>query len=204
MVDIRRSSVDILAQSRESAASVALLERKPEVQASTAPVVEETYEQQQQRMQKNLERLLNYDRYTETNMDAVVQEEAVVDSAVIAPVNQEEDIRPTSTTMQYGDGDIDQMYKEMASAKKREKEYSLNAKGKFVIALYSLAVTIIFALIVLNTGVLASLSGAKDARAQTLSGLQAERYALEQQIDSVTSSENVTKTAEDVLGMVKG
>ena len=201
MVDIRRSSVDILAQSRES---VALLERKPEVQASTAPVVEETYEQQQQRMQKNLERLLNYDRYTETNMDTAVQEEVVVDSAVVAPVNQEEDIRPTSTTMQFGDGDIDQMYKEMATAKKREKEYSLNAKGKFVIALYSLAVTIIFALIILNTGVLASLSGVKEAKAQTLSGLQAERYALEQQIDSVTSPENVSKTAEDVLGMIKG
>lgn len=206
MVVTRRSQeTETASQTSSLGSSVALLERKPVNNVVTQSVSEESYEQQQERMQKNLEKLLNYDRFTEQNMDqSVAVQETVVDSSVIAPVNQEEDIRPTSTTMQFGDGDIDQIYKEMAHAKKREKEYTLNAKGKFVIALYSLAVTIILALIVLNTGLLASLSGVKEAKAQTLSRLQSERYAIQQQIDEVSSSENVIKTAEDVLGMIKG
>ncbi len=206
MVVTRRSQeTETATQTSNIGSSVALLERKPVNNYVSQPVQEESYEEQQERMQKNLEKLLNYDRYAEQNMaESQVIEETVVDSSISAPVAQEEDIRPTSTTMQFGDGDIDQMYKEMAHAKKREKEYSLNAKGKFVIALYSLAVTIILALIVLNTGILASLSDIKEAKAQTLSRLQSERYALQQQIEEVSSTENVIKTAEDVLGMIKG
>ena len=140
MIITRRSSdVASEVQLNERASNVALLERKPVNDVVVEPKVEETYEQQQERMQKNLERLLNYDTFTQTKEAEKVVEDVVVSQ----PVNQEEDIRPTSTTMQFGDGDLDQMYKEMAVANKREKQYSLNAKGKFVIALYSLAVTLI-------------------------------------------------------------
>lgn len=201
MIITRRSS-DVASdvQLNERASSVALLERKPVNDVAVETKVEETYEQQQERMQKNLERLLNYDTYSQTKEAEKVVEDVVVSQ----PVNQEEDIRPTSTTMQFGDGDLDQMYKEMAVANKREKQYSLNAKGKFVIALYSLAVTLILALIVLNTGVLASLSNAREAKAQTLAQLQSESYSIQQEIDQVSSPEHIIKQAEDLLGMIKG
>lgn len=200
MIVTRRSSdVASEVQTVERASSVALLERKPINNVVESVKVEETYEQQQERMQKNLERLLNYDSYA----DQKEAEKVVEDVVVSQPVSQEEDIRPTSTTMQFGDGDLDQMYKEMAVERKREKQYSLNAKGKFVIALYSLAVTLILALIVLNTGVLASLSNAREAKAQTLAKLQNESYSIQQEIDEISSPDHIIKQAED-LGMVKG
>ena len=69
---------------------------------------------------KNLDKLLNYDRYSE-EVETVTE---ITDSAAVAspaPTSfSDEDIRPTSTTMQFGE-DIDSIREEMNAAKSEEK-----------------------------------------------------------------------------------
>ncbi len=181
--------------SAEKSASVALLERV-ETQSYTAPAVpkEEQSEQARERMQKNLDKLLNYDRYAEQVAEPVAEVQSFTD----------DDITPTSTTMQFGNGDLDTMYQERAKAENKEKEgYYLNSKGKVVIALYALAVTIIMALIVLNTGILAKLSNTYETKAQALNQKAAEYSAIVDNIDSISSNDYVIEYAQNELGMIK-
>jgi hypothetical protein len=90
----------------------------------------------------------------------------------------------------------------------RQKEeeqlsYHLNRKGKFVVALYSLAVAVIMALIVLNTGVLAGLRTSNQAKVDLLNQKVAEYNAINQEIESISSNDHVINVAEKDLGMIK-
>lgn len=193
MVTTRRSTEQTSAYETSSAnGGVQLLERPV---AYTAPQQTETQDQAKERMQKNLDKLLNYDRYSEQE----VSQQLVKEETSVA----EEDIRPTSTTMQFGE-DIDQIREEMRLAGEKEEEvYKLNEKGRVVAILYSLAVTIILALIILNTGVLASLSNKSAQKAAELDKVVAEYNTIQTQIDQVSSDEYVSQWAEQ-NGMVKG
>lgn len=161
-----------------------------------------------QRMRSNLDRLLNYDRYSavvDTAAPVDVKTEEVKSEAAIETVAaSDEDIRPTSTTMQFGDADLDQMYKEMNRAEgDSHVGYKLNAKGKVVVAIYAAIVAIIFALIVLNTGVLTTLSRSNTVKAETLTQKAAEYNALVSEIERVSSAEHVIEVAENDFGMIK-
>ena len=197
MVTTRRSSETGCSYERDSKGGVQILER-PRAMEQTASTASETQEEAKERMQRNLDRLLNYDRYAEQQVENIaVQQESVQYS--------DEDIRPTSTTMQFGE-DIDQIREEMVKSSVMEDEatsYRLNAKGKVAVILYSLAVAVILALIVLNTGVLATLSGTAEAKSAEL-GVVMERYsAIESDINDISSSDYIIQQAER-LEMVKG
>lgn len=174
---------------------------------------EESVEETRARMQKNLDRILNYDRYSAENMSATT---TVEDSMVAPEIEeraeayesvqiQEEDIRPTSTTMQFGETNLEQIYDEMNKGKEDEKvSYKLNLKGKLVIAAYAALVAIIFALIILNTGVLTVLADANTTKAQTLSAMQEEYTSITAEIDSISSDEYIRDIAQNKYGMVFG
>jgi len=66
--------------------------------------------------------------------------------------------------------------------------------------LYALVVTVILALIVLNTGVLATLSNTTQAKAAQLSATIAKYDALQTEIETITSSETIIEKAME-LGM---
>jgi hypothetical protein len=159
-------------------------------------------------MKTNLAKLLNYDVVqTEVSEEA----EKIVDSAIagtevmetVDMTATEEDIRPTVTTMQFSDGESEQILNEMKRTKNEEKvSYRINARGKFLIALYSLAVVIILALIVLNTGVLAGIRNAKAAKLAEIEGLKIEYSAITEEIESISSEQYVTSQAEK-MGMIK-
>ena len=72
--------------------------------------------------------------------------------------SSEEDFRPTSTTMQFGDDNIEELREEMRKSEEEIQGYHLNSKGKIAVIIYSMVITVIFALIILNTGLLARLS----------------------------------------------
>lgn len=207
MVTTRRASTEITnsAYDRGTAGGVDVLERKAFSQTNEVASVaqEETIDEARARMRGNLDMLLNYDRYTEQVVDSV--EAPMLDEARVAePVDiQDEDIRPTSTTMQFGDGDVDQIYNEIQRDNKEEtSSYRLNGKGKLVVVLYALAVTVILALIIINTGVLASLSGAREAKATELN-TKIERYQqLSANIEDISTNDYIIEQAEE-LGMVK-
>lgn len=156
------------------------------------------FSEEEAKRKSNLEKLLNYDRYSEQVNDQQVQ--TIVDETVSL---SDEDLRPTSTTMQFGE-DIEhitnEMYKQEAS---QEQSYRLNGKGKLVVMLYSLVVAVIMALIVLNTGVLATLSSTSSAKAKELANAQAQFNQIQMEIDQITSPEQVIESAKD-FGMIQG
>ncbi len=174
---------------------------------------QESVEETRARMQRNLDRILNYDRYTAENMSATEQ---VVDCVVAPEIEervevvenvqvQEDDIRPTSTTMQFGDADLEQIYDEMNRGKQDEKvSYKLNLKGKLVIAAYAALVAIIFALIILNTGVLTVLADANATKVQTLSAMQEQYSSISAEIDSISSDDYIKDIAQKDYGMIFG
>jgi hypothetical protein len=157
-------------------------------------------------MQENLARLMNYDRYSEEIVDSVATE-TIEEVEVVAQEQSfaDEDIRPTSTTMQFGDGDIDQLKLDMKKNEdEKSGEYHLNSKGKLVVVLYALVVTVILALITINTGVLASLSGVSEAKSIELDSKIQTYNAIQSEIESISNSEYIIDYAENQLGMIKG
>ena len=190
----------------QSSGGVALLERKAPVSynelVSTETKNDESMEQARERMQRNLDKLLNYDRVEEKAVaPAPVAQEQKVEQVSVQEVKseaslQEDDIRPTLTTMQFGEVDADTMRAEMRTEQTSSASFSLSGKGKIALVLYSLAVVVIMALIVLNTGVLSSLGRQNSANAQTLNSKKAEYSALVDQIDSISSDEYVIEQAE--------
>ncbi|MBE5733671.1 MAG: hypothetical protein E7347_01315 [Clostridiales bacterium] len=199
MVTTTRRSTEVSSAYQPANGGVGLLERPVNYgeYASTSPAVSEISEQeleeQKAKRQNNLQKLMNYDRYSEQ-----VAVEVETEKASLA----DEDIRPTSTTMQFGD-DID-IRKEMNRAQdKNEDGYYLNKKGKLVVTLYALVVTVILALIVMNTGVLASLSAKTDAKSAELSATVAKYEAIQSEIDAMTSPDYVIDVAQNQYGMIK-
>ena len=207
MVTTTRRSSEISSTYEPAKGGVALLERPSSYSeyANTSAIVDENLAEEKARRQSNLDKLLNYDRYSEVQL-SMAQAEAkqqetvnVVDASTLA----EEDIRPTSTTMQFGD-DIDQIRNDMNYKQEVASDsYHLNKKGKVVVSLYALVVTVILALIVLNTGVLAKLSNITEAKANTLNQTIARYDALQAELDAMTDSDYIISVAENQYGMVK-
>ena len=192
MVTTRRTS-----DFNSSKGGVELLERPATYDAYVStPVEEEDYSVAKERMQRNLDKLLNYDRASE------IEEEKTVEIAVEKSLS-EEDIRPTSTTMQFGD-DIDQIRKEMNAVVREEKQsYHLNSKGKFVMVLYALAITVILALIALNTNMLSNLSSVSAQKSAELGNAVARYNAIVEDVNSISGDEYVIDVAENQYSMIK-
>lgn len=166
------------------------------------PAKEVILEAEQALRRKNLENLLNYDRYS-----AQMEEEQVVSEVEevqeVSAVLSDEDIRPTSTTMQFGE-DIDQIRHEINERKSSEQVSArLNNRGKLAVTLYALVVTVILALIVLNTGVLAKLSNINQAKAVELNETIAKYNALQEEIASISNSDYIVDVAQNEFGMIR-
>lgn len=188
----------------QSQSSVAVLERPVSSYNNfvSAPQREESTEEASLRMRENLKKLLNYDRYTETVQDSVaVVEETPVETVVEETACLDEDIRPTSTTMQFGDdADVD-IRNEVASVKTEEKQsVKLSFKGKLIIALYSVVVALVFALIVINTTMLGRVRNDISAKQVELARLESQYQASEERLEELF--EQVPEKAEE-LGMIK-
>ena len=162
----------------------------------------ETLSEARVRMQKNLERLLNYDRYNAENMSAIVDDVVETTETVAvetpSPVKDflDEDIKPTSTTLQFGDVSTDGIIKDISRQKNQEREsFKLSSKGRLVVVLYSLALTIILALIVINTGVLARLGADKSTTIIALNDTVTEYNTVVDERIAFSSNENVINEA---------
>ncbi len=176
---------------------VGLLERPVQAEANVE-TQQKINSADAERMQNNLYKLLNYDRFNEEQMQDV-QEEVAISSF------SDEDIRPTSTTMQFGDDNIDQIREEMRQKQvEEESSYHLNAKGKIAVVLYSLVVAVILALIVLNTNILATVSAERKSVSADLDAHMAQYNAIQTEIDSISNPDYIIDVAENQYGMVKG
>lgn len=205
MVTTRRSSNSTIEAFTTNNSSVALLEREipsnyNEYLGAEARLNEVDVTEEKERRQKNLEKLLNYDRYSETYADApavdYVEKVETVDMS-------EEDIRPTSTTMQFGDEEnLEKIYNEMKAVEKGEEvSYRLNGRGKFVVVMYALAITVIMALIILNTSILSVLSRQNAQKSADLQNVMNEYSSINTEIQEKTSNDYVIGVAENEYGM---
>lgn len=195
--------------SDERSGSVDLLERNvPDTYAqyinTEKTEVEEDFETAKERMQKNLDLIMNYDK-VEQEEKAEVEE--IVDERQSTPEISisDDDIRPTSTTLQFGEGNIDQMYSDMKMFADEEKTgHRLSVKNKVIIAIYSLVVAAILTLIVMNTSVLAMIRSENAAKVELLNSRVQQYTALTNEIQEISSNEHVVDLAENEYGMIKG
>ena len=196
MLTARRSNESVNnAYATGKSAGVQVLER-PEVQEeiNSASVTDQAAIE----MRKNLEKLLNYDRYTE------MQEEIVEEKAVAVSSFSDEDIRPTSTTMQFGD-DIDIIREEMNKVKEDQVvSHKTQTKGKVVLALYAVVVSVIMALIIINTGVLSNLSNQSASKSAELVEAMNKHVEIQTEIDNISSEDYIIDKAVNEMGMIKG
>ena len=212
MVTTRRSNGGNSSVLEHGQGGIALLEREIPRDynefTNGTQVQEEDFEQAREKMHKNLAALLNYDKVEEkveekveiptSSMDV---ENKVKQVSQIVSEADDEDIRPTLTTMQFGDADLDQMRAEMKTEEVAKEKYQLSGKGKIAVVLYALVVTVILALIVLNTGVLARMNTAYADKSVILDN-KIEQYAsLQTNIEQVSSNEHVINTAINEYGM---
>lgn len=170
---------------------------------SEAPVREESMDEAKARMQRNLDRLLNYDRYAEIEAEErAAVADATVEEKTETVAYSDDDIRPTTTTTQFIDGDP-QIFNDAAKSKDESRNaYRLNGKGKVVVVLYALVVAVILALIVLNTGVLKALTSDIAALDESYRAQAAAVNAQAAEIAELSSDAHVAQVAESELGMV--
>lgn len=201
MITTRRSNG--FDKTESARGGVDVLERRASIVSESAPEREESMEETKARMQRNLDRLLNYDRYSEMEAEnAAVISDAPAEEQTETVAMSDEDIRPTTTTTQFIDGDP-QIFNDANRSKEEHKSaYRLNAKGKLIVVLYALVVTVILALIVLNTGVLKAL--AKDiATLDESYRVQAAAVSAQAaEIAEISSDAHIAQVAETELGMI--
>ena len=192
MITARRESNGFYDSYGSERGNVAVLERESAVNTERTESIEDVRE----RMKRNLDMILNYDKPAE-----VVSEPAPVVEEVAVPVAeaQDEDIRPTTTTMQFGDADVNQMFNELKEHEKTEQKVS--GKTKFVVALYAIAVAIVFALIIINTGVLSVIKSKSELKQADLESIIAEYNAVSEDLAKL-DDDYVVNVAVNELGMI--
>lgn len=197
MITARRDSKGIYDVLGKDNGGVAVLEREEaenvfsEVKTSRAEGIDAVKE----RMKRNLDMILNYDKPVKTAEP--VETEDVVSTPVAE--SRDEDIRPTSTTMQFGDGDVNQMFNELKESHKERQ--NVTGKTRLVLALYAIAITVILALIIINTGVLSVITS-KTAMKQAELETAISEYETVRESLSDLGDEHVIDVAVNELGMI--
>lgn len=228
MITTRRETTSEEMTRSEARSRLGLLERtEPRSfnEAFEAPV--QTEEEQNERMTKNFDMLLNYEKYIEEAKQKEMEEERIrtervaaenaareaevaARAAAAAAVRQaepvvEEDITPSGTTMQFRTENVGELYNDLEREKedtRQNAKYRINARGKLLAAIYAIVVVTILALIIINTSVLAALRGNNAANAALLAEKQAEYADIAAENEYLSSDDYISSAAED-LGMVK-
>lgn len=229
MITTRRETTSEELTRSEARSRLGLLERtEPRSfnEAFEAPV--QTEEEQNERMTKNFDMLLNYEKYIEEAKQKEMEEERIRTervaaenaareaeavaraAAAAAAVRQaepiaEEDITPSGTTMQFRTENVGELYNDLEREKedtRQNAKYRINARGKLLAAIYAIVVVTILALIIINTSVLAALRGNNAANAALLAEKQAEYADIAAENEYLSSDDYISSAAED-LGMVK-
>lgn len=141
--------------------------------------------------------------YAEPSYAAPVQETPAApyyEQAAYAEDVTDADLMPTETTNQYRDS----LYREerpAEHAQEKKKGFALTARNKLLIAVYSIVVVVVLALIIVNTSVLGSLDAEVTAREAALNAAIETSQSLEAEIEYYTDADTIISRAEDELGM---
>ncbi len=116
----------------------------------------------------------------------------------------DDDTAPTPTTMQYsstetGDNPFEDFHQK---GEPIDKQYTINTKGKILIAVYALVIATVFALIILNTRLLKTMNASISVKEMQITKLSMEIDDLQKEYEYVSSDEVIEQKAEE-KGMVK-
>ena len=115
-----------------------------------------------------------------------------------------EDVMPSSTTLGYK-GEYENYLQnknvEKAKAVVTKERYTISAKGKALIAVYAFILISIFAFIIFNATLLRSLDKKLDKSKTDVAVKQEEVVALQENLEQLSSNENVIKEAIERLNM---
>lgn len=187
MITMKRSLIEEETDFSGRNGGVQLLERsETRTRAfATEKTENESVDAERLRMKSNLNRLLNYDR--------IVEEPEVIEEVFeVAPemATLEEDIRPTSTTLQFSGDGGEQLIQDLKVAQESnvmtgvKQSHKLSSKGKLVAVIYSLIVAVVLALIIVNTGILASLDATMVSANKDLAAAKQEYASVMDKVQS--------------------
>lgn len=173
-------------------------------------------------IKSNLDKILHYERYrsdgapvateAKSNATSAVEEyfrrgETVQrpaapelrESATTARAEESEDLRPTSTTMQFESAEENDLYEDLNYKKvsKKEENFSISSKGKMLIAIYSAVVLLILSLIIINARMLKSLDGSLSTRSERVNELQKTYERVSDEYSAVMSDEAIDAWAKE-------
>lgn len=201
MVTTRRSS-EVL-DTLERGNAVDLLERntpKSYTEYTTTSNAEtKDLAEARERMRRNLDKIMGYDKVEE------VVEQPVAQVTEYVTEESDVDIEPTKTTLQFASENLDEIYDEIRNhTESKVVKTTVTKKQKLIIALVAFTATVMLTLIMLNASLIASFAKLNSAKAATLSAKQVEYNALMSEIDKVSSNDYIIDVAKNELGMIKG
>ena len=201
MVTTRRSS-EVL-DTLERGNAVDLLERstpKSYVEYTTTSNAEtKDLAEARERMRRNLDKIMGYDRVEE------VVEQPVSQATEYVTEESDVDIEPSKTTLQFVSENLDEIYDEIRShTESKVVKTTFTKKQKLIIALVAFTATVMLTLIMLNASLIASFAKLNSTKAANLSAKQVEYNSLMSEIDKVSSNDYIIDVAKNELGMIKG
>lgn len=107
------------------------------------------------------------------------------------------DESPSETTMQFSNDD--EFEDELVENK---KGYKISSRGKVMITVYAIVIATIIALIAMNARVLKTMEQSIKESQAAVQSLQQQTYALEQELEYVSSEEVISSKAIE-MGMTK-
>lgn len=172
-------------------------------------------------IKSNLDKILHYERYRNgesvapevtSNATSAVEEyfrrgEAAqrpvapeIKESVAAPrVEEDEDLRPSATTMQFESAEENDLYEDLDYKResKAEENFRISSKGKMLIAIYSAVVILILSLIIINARMLKSLDGSLSTRNQRVNELQKTYERVNGEYSDAMSDEAIDAWAKE-------
>lgn len=122
--------------------------------------------------------------------------------------NENKDLMPSPTTMQFVGNEKNFVYEDLNNRQKHVEDeedasYRINTKSKVMIAVYALVVLTIFTLIILNTRLLKDMDTNINEQEAKIQALQEANSQLYNQYEILSSDEEIVRRATE-MGMIEG
>lgn len=141
----------------------------------------------------NFDRIINYDSY---NMTDAVKERVETVQSFVSGVNY--DVSPSSTTMQYKDMPKAEIYQDYRVEASYYSQTKIRPRAKVAVAMLTLIVLILTALVILNTTLLGNLNNVIDGKMAEIEELRQEQLSLEDVLNDVSSDQTVIDKALEI------
>jgi len=118
---------------------------------------------------------------------------------------ENEDLRPTQTTIQYRTADAKQTYEEgKISNSKKEKRVSLNKKEKIIVAVVVSVIIALFVLLIINSAIISGINNDLNNLQSSLTTVKAAYSGVSEEMSSYLSNkEELAKQFALIQGMIR-